>query len=78
MSWVAFIFPLSSPLAMIALAAQSELVWPHLLALAWQALWVVIIIRVASAMFRKNVLKSGGAEPMFRLRRRRTGEQPAE
>ena len=78
MSWVAFIFPLSSPLAMIALAGQSELVWPHLLALAWQALWVVIIIRVASAMFRKNVLKSGGAEPMFRLRRRRTNKQPAE
>ena len=78
MSWVAFIFPLSSPLAMIALAGQSELVWPHLLALAWQALWVVIIIRVASAMFRKNVLKSGGAEPMFRLRRRRPAERPAE
>jgi ABC-2 type transport system permease protein len=78
MSWVAFIFPLSSPLAMIALAGQSELVWPHLLALAWQLLWVVIIIRIASAMFRKNVLKSGGAEPMFRLRRRRPAQQPAE
>ena len=70
MSWVAFVFPLSSPLAMIALAGQSELVWPHLLALAWQALWVVIIIRVAVAMFRKNVLKSGGGGSRFSLRRR--------
>lgn len=57
---VAYIFPFSSPLAMIAEAGQSERLWPHLLAIPWQALWVFLLIRVSSAMFRKTVLKSGG------------------
>ena len=26
--------------------------WPHLVALAWQALWIVIIIRVSARLFR--------------------------
>ncbi|WP_037503285.1 ABC transporter permease [Sphingomonas jaspsi] len=55
----ASIFPLSSPFAMIARAAESPLVWPHLAALAWQALWVAIILRLASNLFRRSVLKSG-------------------
>jgi ABC-2 type transport system permease protein len=59
MAWAAYLIPFSSPLAMIALAAESDALWPHLLALAWQALWVVLIIRIASRMFRKTVLKSG-------------------
>lgn len=59
LAWAAFIFPLSSPLAMVAFAAQSDLLWPHLLAVAWQALWVVLIIRLAVRMFRRTVLKSG-------------------
>ncbi len=58
--WTAYLFPFSSPLSMVALAAQSPSVWPHLLALAWQAVWVVLIIRLASSLFRKTVLKSGG------------------
>jgi ABC-2 type transport system permease protein len=63
--WLAYIFPLSSPLSMIALAAQSETLWPHFLALAWQALWVVIIIRIAAHMFRRTVLKSPSSGPVF-------------
>lgn len=59
LGWAAFIFPLSSPLAMAAYAAQSELLWPHLLALAWQALWVLLILRMSVRMFRRNVFKSG-------------------
>ncbi|UVO54999.1 ABC transporter permease [Sphingomonas sp. SUN039] len=55
----AAMFPLSSPLTMIARAAQEAALWPHLLALAWQALWVVIIIRFAARRFRTGVLKSG-------------------
>ena len=55
----AYILPFSSPMSMIALAAQSDALWPHLLALAWQALWVVLIIRISSRMFRITVLKSG-------------------
>lgn len=57
---VAQIIPISSPLAMLGRAAQEASLWPHLLALAWQALWVVIIVRFAAQRFRSGVLKSGG------------------
>jgi ABC-2 type transport system permease protein len=56
-------FPLSSPFAMIARAAEESAVWPHLVALLWQGLWVVVILRLAASIFRKSVLKSG---PAFR------------
>jgi ABC-2 type transport system permease protein len=56
----AAIFPFSSPMMMIARAAQSEALWPHLVALLWQAAWVWLIIRLGAAFFRVNVLKSGG------------------
>jgi ABC-2 type transport system permease protein len=56
----AFAVPFSSPLAMAAFAAESPTLWPHLLALVWQALWVVIIIRLAASLFRRTVLKSSG------------------
>ncbi|MHA6719104.1 ABC transporter permease [Sphingomonas sp. RS6] len=62
-SWVmlvAELFPFSSPLAMAARAATSSVLWPHVLALAWQALWVAIIVTVAARLFRRGVLKSGG------------------
>jgi len=54
------IFPFSSPFAMSARAATDPSLWPHLLALVWQALWVGIIIWLAARWFRKGVLKSGG------------------
>jgi ABC-2 type transport system permease protein len=57
---IAYIFPFSSPLAMIAEAAQSDLLWPHLLAIAWQGLWVFLMIRLSSNLFKRTVLKSGG------------------
>jgi len=62
------LFPWSSPLAMIARAAESGAIWPHLLALAWQALWVAIIVRIAATLFRRSVLKSGGGWPWTRRR----------
>ena len=55
----AAVFPLSSPFAMIARAAEQAALWPHLLALVWQMLWVVLILRFAAAIFRRSVLKSG-------------------
>ena len=64
----ASIFPLSSPFAMIARAAEQEALWPHLLALAWQALWVALILRLGARLFRRSVLKSG---PQRRGRRAR-------
>ncbi|MEO6113079.1 MAG: ABC transporter permease [Sphingomicrobium sp.] len=57
----AAIFPLSSPFAMIARAAEQPAIWPHLVALAWQALWVALILKGAAAIFRRSVLKSGPA-----------------
>ena len=56
--WAAYLVPFSSPLAMVAHAAQESSLWPHLLALAWQALWVFIIIRISARLFRMTVLKS--------------------
>ena len=73
----AAIFPLSSPLTMIARAAQEAALWPHLLALAWQALWVVIIIRFAARRFRTGVLKSG-SPPREKRWFRKTGDTVGE
>jgi len=61
--WIAIaaaIFPWSSPLAMIARAAELPALWPHLLAMLWQLVWLVLALRVAAGMFRRAVLKSGG------------------
>jgi ABC-2 type transport system permease protein len=67
----AAIFPLSSPFAMIARAAEQSALWPHLVAVVWQALWVALILKVAAAVFRRSVLKSG------RSRRRWWQRKPA-
>ena len=55
----AAVFPLSSPMVMLARAAELPGWWPHVAALAWQALWVALILRIGSRMFRTTVLKSG-------------------
>jgi len=55
----AMAFPFSSPFAMIARAAQEEAIWPHLVALGWQAIWVALSIRFGAALFRKRVMQSG-------------------
>ena len=55
----AAVFPLSSPFAMIGRAAEQGALWPHALALVWQALWVALILKFAAAIFRRSVLKSG-------------------
>jgi ABC-2 type transport system permease protein len=65
----ASIFPLSSPMAMLARAAQEPAIWPHLAAIAWQALWVALILRFGAQLFRKTVLKSGPRVPWWRFGR---------
>jgi ABC-2 type transport system permease protein len=65
----AAIFPLSSPMAMLARAAQDSALWPHLLAILWQALWVAIILRLGARLFRKTVLKSGPRVKWWRFGR---------
>jgi ABC-2 type transport system permease protein len=63
-------FPLSSPYVMIARAAELPQLWPHALALAWQLLWVLLILRIGARLFRRSVLNSGpGARPLWRRRK---------
>jgi ABC-2 type transport system permease protein len=62
-AYAASVFPLSSPFSMIGRAAEQPAIWPHVAALLWQALWVVLILRISSGLFRRSVLKSG---PGFR------------
>ena len=53
------LFPLSSPFAMAARAANRPELWPHLLAIGWQMLWVGLVVAVGARAFRRGVLKSG-------------------
>jgi ABC-2 type transport system permease protein len=69
LAFAAAAFPLSSPLTMIARAAEDASLWPHAVAIGWQALWVALILRLGASLFRKTVLKSGPARPWWRLRR---------
>jgi ABC-2 type transport system permease protein len=57
----AIAFPLSSPFAMLARAAMEPVLWTHALALAWQALAVLALVKGGAALFRKRVMKSGSA-----------------
>jgi ABC-2 type transport system permease protein len=59
-------FPLSSPFVMIARAAEQPALWPHLVGLAWQLLWVALILHMGARMFRRSVLKSGPSRPFWR------------
>ena len=67
----AAVFPLSSPFAMIGRAAEQAAIWPHLLALVWQVLWVALILKAASAIFRRSVLKSGPSRRWLWQRRKK-------
>jgi len=77
LAMTAYVVPFSSPLAMIAFAAQSEKLWPHLLALAWQAIWVVLIIRVSARLFKATVLKSAAGGSFFSFRGRKRARAAA-
>ncbi len=67
-------FPLSSPYAMIGRAAQEPALWPHLVALAWQALWVSLFVRFGARLFRRRVMKSGPQVPRKKRFVRRAAE----
>ena len=55
----AIVFPFSSPFAMLARAAGEPVLWPHVAALAWQALCVLLFVRIGARLFRSRVMKSG-------------------
>jgi ABC-2 type transport system permease protein len=67
----ALAFPLSSPYAMVSRAAQQPDLWPHLVALGWQGLWVTLFVRFGARLFRRRVMKSGpqAAKRPWRWRR---------
>nr|WP_137677152.1 ABC transporter permease [Parerythrobacter lutipelagi] len=69
----AVIFPLSSPFAMVARAAQESTLWWHAAALGWQVLWVSIFVRAGASLFRRKVMQSGprGAKKRRGLLRRK-------
>ena len=76
LAFAAAAFPLSSPTAMIARAAQDAAIWPHVAALVWQALWVAFIVRFAARRFRSGVLKSGAqSRPFWRRKSRDLSDQ---
>ncbi len=55
--------PFSSPYAMISRAAQQPALWPHIAALAWHALWVLLFVRMGATLFRRRVMHSGPQVP---------------
>lgn len=61
MAMIARWLPWSSPFAMAARGATDASLLPHLIALAWQALWVAITIWLSVRVFRAGVLRSGGS-----------------
>jgi ABC-2 type transport system permease protein len=47
---------------MVARAANAPEIWPHLLAIVWQALWLAITITIGARAFRRGVLQSGSGK----------------
>lgn len=70
------IFPFSSPFAMAARGATDAAVWPHIVALIWQALWVGAAIWFSAQLFRYGVLKSG-VGPFTAIKRKLMGKPVA-
>jgi ABC-2 type transport system permease protein len=69
-AFAAAVFPLSSPLVMVSWAAERPDLWPHVVAIAWQLLWVALILHFGAKMFRRTVLKSGpGTRKWWKLGR---------
>ena len=60
--YLAVILPFSSPMAMLAVAAQDGRLWIHGVALIGQMAFVFLVLRTGAALFRRNVLKSRGVK----------------
>jgi ABC-2 type transport system permease protein len=73
LGWAAWLVPFSSPLAMVGYAAMSDTLWPHLVVLVWQLLWVVVIVRLSSRLFQRTVMKSAAPGRFFDLKAWRAG-----
>lgn len=58
---IASIFPFSSPFAMVARAAQLDILWHHGVAIVGQIFFAILVLRISVYLFRRNVMKSGKA-----------------
>ena len=56
---IATALPWSTSLTAISRAATDAAWWPQLAAIAWQLLWLILSVRLASVRFRRAVLSSG-------------------
>ena len=68
-SLAAELIPFSSPFAMLARAAQDGAVLPHVLAIAWQVMWVAIFVHFGARLFRRRVMKSGPQQARTKKRK---------
>ena len=59
--YLAVVLPFSSPMAMLAVAAQDTRLWIHGVALIGQLAFAFLMLRIGAALFRRNVMKSRGA-----------------
>ncbi|MDE2560762.1 MAG: ABC transporter permease [Sphingomonadales bacterium] len=67
--WAAIVFPFSSPFAMLARAAMDGGIAQHFVALAWQGMWVMLIVNAGARLFRRTVMKSGPARGKAKKRK---------
>ena len=66
---------------MLARAALEDTLWTHALALLWQGVAVILLVKGGSLLFRKRVMKSGGAgrtRKSWFARRKPAPLEPAE
>lgn len=63
-------FPFSSPFAMAARAATDSDPWIHIVALAWQLFWVILVVFLAARLFRSGVLTGRSHWAFWRKARR--------
>jgi ABC-2 type transport system permease protein len=47
---------------MAAKAANEPSLWPHLLAILWQLLWLAFVLWIGARLFRRGVLQSSGGK----------------
>lgn len=62
-------FPWSSPFTMIGRAYLEGSMWPHALALLWQAAAIIMTVKLGALVFRINVMKQSGVAWFTRAQR---------
>jgi ABC-2 type transport system permease protein len=53
------LFPMTSPMLMLGESFREMPTWRHVAAIAWQVMWLVILLRFSARAFRRTALDSG-------------------